>query len=1018
MVTNRQAPDGIPARSAAHTLWLPKPTLAIATAIVLAYAAFVGWTAWNDEKATVEQELGTITELESRALDSYFSHLELGLRHLGADLTRDGDQIDLNKAYPAVKRFHEISPELINVSLIAADGKLLLTAKSPPGSTHATLANESSFTEYVSALKQGTAVALGRPLLGVVTKKAIVPLRHPLRDKEGNLRYVLSANLSHEHLRSFWMDAPITEKAAIGLIRDNGYLLSRYPVPAAATLDEIYGKPRTGVLIAHLQERGFPQAGTVQGPSSLDGPDYLTAFRRLTNHPVTLFVTLPMSDVRTSWWQRVRATYLALLVLVLGGAFAYAYLKRRQAQWERAEEKILAAQRASEGRFRAVIEASTIPTAINDKLQKVTYLNPAFVASFGYTLDDIPTLEQWWPKAYPDPDYRDHVARTWQAHLEASLRNAQAFEPLEIRVTTKSGGQRTVIAAATLLEPLDTGESVVTLYDITDRKNAEEALLDSRQQLLEAQSIAQLGSWHVIFGRGDRPDAWTISDELRRMYGHANGVQIDKETGFVRMPPEDRERVAKIWESARHGKGPDSWEHRIVVGDAVKWMQVSARFKFDADGQAIEASGTNHDVTERKLAEAELEGHRHHLEELVAARTAELAQARDDAQAANRAKSVFLANMSHELRTPMNGIMGMTELLLRRVTDPTQLDWLRKSQSAAQHLLSVINNILDISKIEADRMTLNAEDFSPAQAIEDAIQMQIAAAHAKGLQLSHDRSSPLPDRAHGDTTRFKQILLNFIGNAIKFSGQGEITVRATVVEQDHQGLLIRLEVSDQGIGITPEQQARLFHAFTQADDTATRRYGGTGLGLIISKRIAALMGGEVGASSEPGKGSCFWATVRLKTAMGREPQVMEVPTDRARQTLERQHTGARILIAEDEPVNREVITSILQDAGLALDVVTNGREALEKVRQESYELILLDIQMPVMNGLEAARAIRGLPGMADIPILALTANAFTEDRDECLAAGMNQHIGKPVEPEALYKTVLHWLQAARGKGSR
>jgi signal transduction histidine kinase/ActR/RegA family two-component response regulator len=502
------------------------------------------------------------------------------------------------------------------------------------------------------------------------------------------------------------------------------------------------------------------------------------------------------------------------------------------------------------------------------------------------------------------------------------------------------------------------------------------------------------------------------------MYGHANGVQIDKETGFVRMPPEDRERVAKIWESARHGKGPDSWEHRIVVGDAVKWMQVSARFKFDADGQAIEASGTNHDVTERKLAETELEGHRHHLEELVAARTAELAQARDDAQAANRAKSVFLANMSHELRTPMNGIMGMTELLLRRVTDPTQLDWLRKSQSAAQHLLSVINNILDISKIEADRMTLNAEDFSPAQAIEDAIQMQIAAAHAKGLQLSHDRSSPLPDRAHGDTTRFKQILLNFIGNAIKFSGQGEITVRATVVEQDHQGLLIRLEVSDQGIGITPEQQARLFHAFTQADDTATRRYGGTGLGLIISKRIAALMGGEVGASSEPGKGSCFWATVRLKTAMGREPQVMEVPTDRARQTLERQHTGARILIAEDEPVNREVITSILQDAGLALDVVTNGREALEKVRQESYELILLDIQMPVMNGLEAARAIRGLPGMADIPILALTANAFTEDRDECLAAGMNQHIGKPVEPEALYKTVLHWLQAARGKGSR
>jgi PAS domain S-box-containing protein len=882
---NLQPRDGISSPHAARAFHSPKYRIAIAAAFILAFAIIVGWTAWIEEKDDARKELGTITELESKALDSYFSHLQSGLKNLGELLRADGEQIDLDRAYLEVRRFREINPELLNVSLIAADGELLLTAKNPPGSIHATLANEISFTEFVADLKQGSPVAIGRPLLGVVSKTAIVPLRQPIMDKDGRLRYVLSANLTHEHLRSFWMDAPVTEKAAIGLMRDNGYLLSRYPVPSALSLDEVYGKPRTGALITHLRESGFPETGAVQGPSSLDGPDYLTAYRRLPNYRVTLFVALPMSEIRSAWWQRVRATYVALLILVLGGALAYAYLRRRQAQWQSEEQRFLAAQRESEGRFRAIIEASSIPTAINDQQRNVTYLNPAFVATLGYSLEDIPTVERWWLSAYPDPEYRNQVMATWRARMEASLRTGQRFEPMEAQVTTKDGAQRTVIAAATLLEPVEKGESVVMLYDITERKNAEQALLESRQGLLEAQAIARLGSWHVVFGRGRQADTWTVSDELSRMYGYSDGRPLDMATGFARMPPEDQERVARIWDSAMHGKGPKSWEHRIIVCDETKWMHVSARFKFDVNGVAIEASGTNHDITERKLADEELDRHRHHLEELVSARTAELAQARDDAQAANRAKSVFLANMSHELRTPMNGIMGLTELLLRRVTDPTQVDWLRKSQRAAGHLLAVINDILDVSKIEADRLTLEDENFSPAQAIEDAIQMQIGAAQAKGLRLSHEILSPLPETASGDVTRFKQILLNFISNAIKFSDQGEITVRATVIEQSHLDTLIRIEVSDQGIGISAEHQSRLFHPFSQADDTTTRRYGGTGLGLVISKRIAALMGGEVGASSEPGKGSRFWATVRLNSARDQQSPASGLTVESACQSL-------------------------------------------------------------------------------------------------------------------------------------
>ena len=295
--------------------------------------------------------------------------------------------------------------------------------------------------------------------------------------------------------------------------------------------------------------------------------------------------------------------------------------------------------------------------------------------------------------------------------------------------------------------------------------------------------------------------------------------------------------------------------------------------------------------------------------------------------------------------------------------------------------------------------------------------MQEKAALDKGLRLSLKISPTLPDLLCGDALRLKQILLNFIGNAIKFSEHGKITVRADTVSEDSRSLLLRIEVIDQGIGLTEEEQSGLFQPFAQADGSITRKYGGTGLGLAISRRLARLMNGDVGVLSEAGQGSTFWATLRLKRGVNETPSANEQPTSTPKETLKKHFAGARILVAEDDPMSQEVACCLLNAAGLVAEVVGNGQLAVERARQGNYALILMDMQMPVQDGLEATRAIRQSPDMAAVPILAMTANAFDQDRERCREAGMDGHIGKPVDPGPLYASILHWLQQARHRQS-
>ncbi|MBK5914721.1 PAS domain-containing protein [Rhodocyclus purpureus] len=524
------------------------------------------------------------------------------------------------------------------------------------------------------------------------------------------------------------------------------------------------------------------------------------------------------------------------------------------------------------------------------------------------------------------------------------------------------------------------------VVDVTRLKQAEAALQASEADLKRAQQLGKIGSWRLDMQNGRL--SW--SEETYRIFGIAQDRPVAYEDFFACIHPEDRERVRSSGQAARKGLCCE-YEYRIVAAGQLKWVRQQSQIELDTDGACISIFGTAQDITARKEAEQALR------------------QAKEAADAATRAKSAFLAHMSHEIRTPLNVMIGVGELLRQDISDPAQARKLDQLRANSEHLLAIVNDILDLSKIESGQTEIQSRDFRLDGLLERVIRLFADQAAEKGLSLTAEVAPRLRElQLRGDPLRLSQVLINLVGNAIKFTDRGEVRVSIAGCREDEDAVALRFSVADSGCGIAQEDRQRLFQPFTQAEASQTLHYGGTGLGLTISQRLVSLMGGRIEVDSLPGQGSTF--TFDLVLPRAQAPEAASAPALQAVHDF----SGKHLLLAEDHQQSREIVREMLERVGCVVDIAADGAEAVERAHSASYDLILMDMQMPRMNGLEATRAIRALPGCGATPIIALTANAFVEDRERCLAAGMNSHVSKPVTMAVLAAVLGQWLVAAGG----
>ena len=553
------------------------------------------------------------------------------------------------------------------------------------------------------------------------------------------------------------------------------------------------------------------------------------------------------------------------------------------------------------------------------------------------------------------------------------------------------------------------------LTSVVDRRFSAQALEleaseQSYRQLVESAQV-------VLWRRDLQSSIFSfVNQETEALLGYPLEQWLTQPNFWIEhIHPEDRVRAESCCATAAAERLPQQFEHRMIAaGGELFWLRSSVRVVVGADARrANELVGVMVDISARKRAQ-------------------------EVAEAANRAKSEFLANMSHEIRTPMNGIIGMAELVLDTELSPEQREYLGMLKASADSLLDIINDILDFSKIEAGKLDLDLVDFNLRNLLETTTKTLSLPAQAKGLELTCEVLPDVPEVICADPTRLRQIVVNLMGNAIKFTERGEVAVTVALDSASGESLTLHFSVRDTGLGVPAEKQKLIFEAFSQADGSTTRKFGGTGLGLTISSRLVALMGGKIWVESQPEKGSTFHFTARAKAGKGligpsakldqkqlrniqlAAPEAKEKSTLITPSSLRKPGPGVRILLAEDNKVNQRVAVRMLEKRGHCVIVAGNGREALAALEREDFDLVLMDVQMPEMGGLEAAALIRAKERSTgrSIPIVAMTASAMQGDEEKCLRAGMNAYISKPVTAAELIAMVeAHTSVSVKGSAT-